>query len=345
MIEIKNGDLFKTSADALVNTVNTQGIMGKGIALQFKKAFPDMFYAYEAACKAGRVQIGKMHVYETGKLTPPRIIINFPTKNDWKKPSKRHFIEEGLIDLLQVIRQYDIKSLALPPLGCGLGGLKWPEVREVIERAFSGYPEIQVFLFEPGDTPTAAQMTNNTAKPNLTHSLASIIMVLHQYGIAGYESSWIEVQKLLYFLQEAGQKLRLQYEKGPYGPYADSIRHILNKMEEHYTVGYGDGKLTLLTQLNLLPGAVDEARDYFSSQPDKTTALERVARLIESFESPYGLELLATVHWVVKHENVDSKVTEDIVEAVQSWNKRKSEVMKPAHIKIALQRLQEQDWV
>lgn len=346
MIDIRKGDILRCDAEALVNTVNTRGIMGKGIALQFKKAYPDMFKAYEKACKNNEISIGRMHIFETGLLQNPRYIINFPTKDDWQKPSKRHYIEEGLKDLLRIVVEKKIQSIALPPLGCGLGGLHWPDVREMMERAFMGLPSVQVWFFEPGTTPTPERMVNNTPKKPLTEELAAILLTLNNYAVAGYESSWIEVQKLLYFLQLAGQKLRLHYEKGIYGPYADNLRHTMNKLEGHYTVGYGDGSVKTVTPIRLLPGASEEAQKVLDScGASCSDSLQKLTALIDGFESPYGLELLATVHWVINEDKTDSQSLQAVVAAVREWNTRKAQVMQEKHIHIALRRLQEQGWV
>lgn len=346
MLDIIKGDILKCEAEALVNTVNTRGVMGKGIAMQFKRKYPDMFADYEKAFHNGELGIGRMHVYETGRLQNPRYIINFPTKDDWRKPSKRGYIEEGLKDLLRVVQEKKISSIALPPLGCGLGGLRWAEVRELVEVAFSGLPSVQIWLFEPGETPAPENIANNTPKPPLTANLAAILLALHAYAIAGYESSWVEVQKLLYFLQEAGQKLRLKYEKDLYGPYADNLRHAMNKIEGHYTLGFGDGTVKPITPIRLLPDAAEQAQAFMDccakNCPD---ALHKVASLIEGFESPYGLELLATVHWVITREGVDRTSPEAVIAAVHGWNARKATVMKPQHIIVALNRLREQNWI
>ena len=134
MIRFTTGDILAEDAEALVNTVNCVGVMGRGIALQFKKAFPENFRVYAAACRRGEVQPGRMFVFETGALTNPRYIINFPTKRHWRGNSRIEDIDAGLKDLATVIRQRDIRSIAVPPLGAGLGGLEWSEVRPRIER-------------------------------------------------------------------------------------------------------------------------------------------------------------------------------------------------------------------
>lgn len=149
MIRYATGDLLDANAEALVNAVNTVGVMGKGIALQFNEAFPENFLAYEEACRRGAVEIGRMFVTETGRLDGPRWIVNFPTKRDWRHPSKMEYVNLGLADLVRVIRERGIKSIALPALGCGLGGLDWIEVKQAIEAALSDLPEVDARIYHP----------------------------------------------------------------------------------------------------------------------------------------------------------------------------------------------------
>lgn len=346
MLDIVKGNILKCDAEALVNTVNTRGHMGKGIALQFKKAYQNMFNEYQKAVKKGLVSIGCMHVYETGLLHNPKYIINFPTKGDWRKPSKIEYIEEGLRDLVRVVGEKNIKSIAIPPLGCGLGGLDWEIVKERIEMAFLGFPSVQVWLFEPGHTPAPKDMQSNTQKPNMTKNNALILLALHNYLAIGYESTWVELQKIAYFLQEAGQDMDLHYEKGLYGPYSDKLRHIINRFEGHYTSGYGDGtSMKPQSVITLLPNIVEEARQCLTDSPDSTAAiLQRLAQLITGFETPYGLELLGTVHWVVKKDGINPNKEQDVVTAVHGWTKRKAKLMRVEHIISALHRLTEEKW-
>jgi O-acetyl-ADP-ribose deacetylase (regulator of RNase III) len=150
MIEITKGNLLEARVEALVNTVNTVGVMGKGIALQFKGAFPAMFRDYEKACKAGEVRLGEMHVFDLGGLAgAARWIINFPTKGHWRERSRLTDIEKGLEDLVTTILHLEIRSIAIPPLACGNGGLNWADVRPRIEAAFTNLPDVNVLLFEP----------------------------------------------------------------------------------------------------------------------------------------------------------------------------------------------------
>lgn len=161
-IEPGRGNLLEADVDALVNPVNTQGVMGKGLALQFKKAFPDAFQSYVRACEAGEVVPGKMHVVR--RLMAPRFILNFPTKKHWRNPSKLEYIRDGLDDLVQQVRALEIQSIAVPPLGCGHGGLDWEEVRPLIEAAFVPLPDVRVVLYAPKGAPAAARSSTG-ARP------------------------------------------------------------------------------------------------------------------------------------------------------------------------------------
>jgi O-acetyl-ADP-ribose deacetylase (regulator of RNase III) len=161
MIELTQGNLLEAPVEALVNAVNTKGVMGRGIALQFKRAYPGMFRAYERACEAGEVRLGQMHVFDLGGLTGgPRWIINFPTKGHWRDKSGLADIEAGLKDLVATIQKRSIRSIAVPPLGCGLGGLDWNEVRPRIEVALAKVPEVRVLLFSPNEAHEAVPMRN-----------------------------------------------------------------------------------------------------------------------------------------------------------------------------------------
>tara|TARA_R110000850_G_C9994993_1_gene467540 strand:+ start:13371 stop:13823 length:453 start_codon:yes stop_codon:yes gene_type:complete len=149
MINYVTGDIFDSDAEAIVNTVNTVGVMGKGIALQFKKAYPSNYKSYMVACKNNEVVVGKMFVTrDSNMFIGEKLIINFPTKQHWKNPSEYIYIEEGLDGLLQVIEQYQIKSIALPALGVGNGGLKWEKVKDLIEAKLDNL-DMEVFVYEP----------------------------------------------------------------------------------------------------------------------------------------------------------------------------------------------------
>jgi O-acetyl-ADP-ribose deacetylase (regulator of RNase III) len=343
MIFRADGDLLATDAEALVNTVNTVGVMGKGIALQFKLAFPDNYAAYEAACKHGEVQIGKMFVFH--RENNPRIIINFPTKRHWKGKSKIEDIESGLTALIEVVRKERIKSIAVPPLGCGFGGLDWGEVRPLITQAFSEVPDVSVQLFYPEGAPKAVEMKIATKRPRMTPGRAVILEVLNRYALPGYRLTLLEIQKLAYFLQEAGEGLALKFVKQKYGPYAENLHHVLQRIEGHYVRGYGDRSRDV--SLELYPDAVNEAEAFLANETGTQQRLARVSSLIEGYETPYGLELLSTVHWVVVHDAVAGgreKFSEAVVDAVHTWNDHKRRTFTSQRISTAWQRLKSEGW-
>nr|BDT31134.1 macro domain-containing protein [Myxococcus sp. MH1] len=166
MLERGEGNLLDAKVDALVNAVNTVGVMGKGLALQFKQAFPETFAPYVHACETGALSIGRVHVVR--RTSPPRFIIHFPTKAHWREPSRLEYIRDGLTSLVAVVREQGIGSLALPVLGCGLGGLDWADVKPRVERAFADLPDVRVVVFEPGGPQAPAKQSRRrgpTRKP------------------------------------------------------------------------------------------------------------------------------------------------------------------------------------
>jgi O-acetyl-ADP-ribose deacetylase (regulator of RNase III) len=341
MIEFTTGNILTANAEALVNTVNCVGIMGRGIALQFKNDFPANFKAYEAACARKEVQPGKMFVFVTHTLTNPKYIINFPTKRHWRGKSRMEDIDSGLTALVTEIRERNIRSIAIPPLGSGLGGLNWSEVRPRIEAALRGINDLHVTIFEPNSAPAA---TKSRDVPNMTPGRAALVVLMHRYlgGLMDPFVTLIEVQKLMYFMQEAGEPLRLKYVKHHYGPYADNLRHVLTKIEGHLVSGYRDGGDDPAKQLELVPGAVEDAEAFLIEDADTRRRFDRVGQLVEGFETPFGLELLATVHWVVKHESAAS--AEAAAAKVYAWNERKKRFT-PRQIGIAFEILRAKGWL
>ena len=341
MIEFTKGDLLAADVEALVNTVNCVGIMGRGVALQFKERFPANFKAYEAACRRKEVQPGRMFVYETGTLTNPKFIINFPTKRHWRGKSRMEDIDSGLLALSHEIRDRGIKSIAIPPLGSGLGGLDWPEVRPRIEAALRGFNGLRVVIYEPNGTPS-----NFKARevPDMTAGRAALVALMHRYlgGLMDPFVSLLEVHKLMYFMQEAGEPLRLKYEKAPYGPFAKNLSHVLKAIEGHLVSGYADGGDRPDKELELVPGAINEAEMFLADKQQTVSHFDRVAKLVEGFETPYGLELLSTVHWVVKHEGATT--IEEATACVHNWNNLKKR-FSPRQIGIAYDRLSSQVWM
>lgn len=345
MIEFTSGDILKDEAEAIVNTVNCVGIMGRGIALQFKNAWPENFKAYQVACQRDEVQPGRMFMFEVGQLTSPRWIVNFPTKRHWKGKSRMEDIDAGLQALASEIRKRGIRSIAIPPLGSGLGGLDWARVRPRIEAMAAGLPDVRVRVYEPTGAPPAATMRHVREVPAMTAGRAALVGLMHRYmgGLLDPSISLLEVHKLMYFLQVAGEPLRLNYVKAPYGPYAENLRHVLRAVEGHLVVGYADGGDAPDKALELVPQAVDDASAFLEAHAGTRTRFDRVSRLVEGFETPFGLELLATVHWVVMTETHGAD-REAVSRQVYAWNDRKRQFT-PRQIGIALSVLAQQGWL
>ena len=343
MLTLTRGNLLQSKAEALVNTVNTVGVMGKGLALQFKKAFPDNFHAFENACKEGVVQPGRVFVFEPNQLSGPKYIINFPTKRHWRDRARIDDLAAGLNDLVGKIESLGIRSIAVPPLGCGNGGLSWKTVYPLIEEALGTLEEVDVQLFEPGDGPSADEMLNNTTRPRMTEGRAAFLLLMQRYLATGWEYrlSLLELQKLAYFLQELGQPLRLSFRPLIYGPYADELRHVLNRIEGHFTKGFADGRNKPQTPIEPMPDAVAEAQQFACKNELLHQRLDAVTRLIENFESPFGMELLSSVHWVAVH-GLAGKMARSADEAtslVHIWNQRKARTFERTHIELAWHQL------
>lgn len=344
MIEFKTGDILAEDAEALVNTVNCVGVMGRGIALQFKKAFPDNFRAYAEACKRGDVQPGSLFVHETGELTNPRYIINFPTKRHWRGNSRLEDIDAGLAALEVLIRERGIRSVAVPPLGSGLGGLDWNQVRPRIERTLKDFNELRIIVFEPTEIFDAGRTVRSRKVPNMTAGRAALVGLIDRYlnGLLDPFITLLEVHKLMYFMQVAGQPLKLNFAKAPYGPYAENLRHVLHAVEGHFISGYADGGDAPDKVLELIPGAVQDASNVLSSSHLVRKRFDRVADLVEGFESAFGLELLSTVHWVLECDTPASR--DDLVARTYGWNERKRR-FSPRQIELAADMLVKKEWI
>lgn len=344
MIELQRGDILKAKADVLVNTVNCVGVMGRGIALQFKKAFPDVFKAYGAACKRGEVEPGRVLVYDLNRFEQPHYVINVPTKKHWRGKSRMEYVEAGLEALVAEVRRLGAKSVAVPPLGCGLGGLDWNDVRQRIEQAFVALPDVCVLLFEPKGAPSAEAMAKDEKTPNMTEGRALLLVLMRRYLAAVMDPTvtLLEIHKLMYFMQESGQALRLKFSKGPYGPYAENLRHVLTHIEGHFVTGYGDAADEPDKPIELKAEAVAAAEKFLADHPKVHERFDRVARLIEGFETPFGMELLSTVHWVARYEGA-AEAEEAAVKAY-AWNDRKR-MFKRRHIQIAWNLLSREEWL
>ena len=345
-VEKTTGDLLAADVDALVNTVNCVGVMGKGIALQFKRRFPAVFKEYAAACRRGEVEIGRMYVAQTGLLDGPQWVINFPTKKHWRSPSRLEYVQEGLEDLKRVLREHDIRSVAIPPLGAGNGGLDWNEVEPLIEHALEGM-DVHAIIYEP------AAGQRDVAPPvniRMTWGRALLIALLDRY-VAQREvaepwedqrgASHLEIQKLMYFAELLEPRLDLRFEQGRYGPYSERVRHLLQGMEGGYTIGLGDGAGRVLDLNPIAPTerGIAEARRFLESEQHAHVAalVDRVMKIVEGFEGPYGVELLASADWVCRWQNAAD--AEGATSMVREWSHRKGRLFTEHHVSRAMEHL------
>jgi len=325
MITYKTGNLLEADVDAVVNTVNTMGVMGKGIALMFKEAFPDNFKAYEAACRQKTVRLGEMFVTERRDLIGgPRWIINFPTKAHWRFPSKIEWIVSGLDDLKKVIKERDIKSIAIPPLGSGNGGLNWSAVKPVIQRSLSDLDGVRVVIYEP--TPKYQNVAKREGVEKLTPARALVAELVRRYMVLGLECTLLEVHKLAYFLERRIEKvsqsnpLQLEFKAHRFGPYAPKLMHLLDALDGSYL--HCEKRLGDAGPLDLIwfeDSKRERLATYLSTEGKAYLgALDATSSEIDGFESPLGMELLATIHWMVEREGVTPQVA-DVREGLRVW--------------------------
>jgi len=344
MIEYKTGNILTEETEALVNTVNCVGIMGRGIALQFKNIFPENFKFYADACKQNEVKPGRMLVFETGRLTYPRYIINFPTKRHWKGKSRIEDIEAGLVALIEEVRSRNIRSIAIPPLGSGLGGLDWAEVRPRIESALKELSDRKIIIFGPNQEVSDTKNNHSRNVPKMTPGRAVLVGLIDRYlrGLLDPFVTLLEVHKLMYFMQCAGEELNLVYMKGSYGPYAENLRHVLKAIEGHLLSGYADGGDAPDKQLKLVPGALEETNAFLKDKAATQERFERVSDLVDGFETPFGLELLSTVHWIVCRDQI--RAVNDVVAQTYAWNRRKKQ-FSTRQIELAIDVLLRKKWI
>lgn len=344
MIRLVQGDILRAEAEALVNSVNCVGVMGRGVALQFRKAFPENFKAYQRACEGGLLQPGTMLVHDLECLGAPRYIINFPTKRHWRGKSQISDIETGLNALVEEVHRRGIHSIAIPPLGSGLGGLSWRDVRPRIERAFAALPDVDVLLYEPAGAPTIERMVREVRAPKMTVGRAALLGLMEKYLAAVMDPfvTLLEIHKLMYFMQEAGEGLRLRFRKGKYGPYAENLRHVLSHIDGHFISGFGDAADIPDRQIHLFPEAAQMAEAFLEQHPLTRSRFDRVVDLIEGFETPFGMEVLASVHWVATHEEASGP--EEAILRLSEWNPRKRKFSE-THIRTAWDVMEQKSWL
>lgn len=335
------GNLLEAHSEALVNTVNTVGIMGKGIALQFKERFPLNFKIYSAACKKGEVITGKMLVVDEVTFTGVKTIINFPTKTEWYKKSQYSYIEDGLKDLVNVIREKNIKSIAIPPLGCGNGGLKWEKVKVLIEQ-YLGSLEIDILLFEPNELVKEILQNESVRKEiKLTPARAMLLYALFKYERLGEIASVFAANKLAYFLQKSGEPLKLDFVAYTYGPYAQAIEKVLYALNGVYLKGMEQMNARPFESLQLNYDKYDEVLSFIETNltTEQRMRLDNLFKVIDGFETTLSLEILSSTHFIISDKPKFSD--KEIFEKIQGWNERKKNIIKEEYISIAIDHLKE----
>ena len=340
MIKYIEGNLFDSQAQALVNTVNTVGVMGKGVALQFKNYFPNNFRRYVEACKDNTIHIGKLLVVEEESLHLGRkLIINFPTKTDWKKPSEYIFIEKGVSDLIRIIEANKIKSIAIPPLGAGNGGLNWTNIKEILESQLSGI-DCDIYIYQPNYEVKEAMRKERV---KLTPARSMLLSIMYELVRDGEFVSEFAAEKIAYFLQRFGAKnaFNLDFKPNYYGPYSGKVKHVLYYMNGSYISGYSSKDRKPFEELDIIPDAEADVIAYLRKDENKENLeiVEKTKHFLKGFYSSFSLELLSTIDFIMNEKKVSS--VDEIRDYLEKWsNRKKTHFSNPNFINIAVNRIE-----
>jgi O-acetyl-ADP-ribose deacetylase (regulator of RNase III) len=341
MIHYTEGNLLESTAEALVNTVNTIGVMGKGIALQFKNAFPENYKIYLKACKDNTFRIGDLLITQAQTTTSGKqLIINFPTKTDWRKPSEYSYIEKGLQSLVYEIETRKISSIALPPLGAGNGGLDWSRVKSLIEQYLGGI-SCEVWVYQPNYKVREALRKERVA---LTPARAMLLAVMYELVREGEFISEFAAEKIAYFLQRFGAKevFKLEFQPNFYGPYSGKVKHVLYYLNGSYLSGYSTKDKKPFEELSLFMDAEVDVLQYLTQQSEHTymQTIDRTKDFLKGFYSDFGLELLSTLDFIA--QEVSTNDYETIVKQLEGWSNRKRTLFSdPQFTTVAFKRLEE----
>lgn len=339
-LTFKKGDMFSEPVEALVNTVNCVGVMGKGVALEFKRRWPDNFKAYKSACESGALQPGKILTFDNYELFAhdgPRYLVNFPTKQHWRSKSKLAYVEQGLDALVDEINRFQFRSIGIPPLGCGNGGLDWEDVKPLIVAKLEPLNDIEIVIFSPKEAVDPPEFSDS-ARLSMTFPRAMLLKAMSELEVH-FDGAFdrISLQKIVYFLQAFGVQFGLQFSKQLYGPYSEALKRSFISFEKHEMIsGFSAGE----RRAHATPAGCALADEYLQKTEQPHDAIiERLSKLIQGYESPYGLELLASVHWLGDQE--DCYPVEKIIEQLQNWNDEKRNRFDDETIRIAYARLEE----
>jgi len=323
MIRYTTGNILESNAQALINTVNTVGVMGKGIALQFKKAYPNNYSAYQNACKRGDIAIGKLFVTKDRNINSgEKIIINFPTKKDWRKSSEYSFVEEGLNHLIHIIERQNIKSIAIPPLGAGNGGLEWEKVKKMIEQKLNNL-NVEIIVYEPT---REIKEYLKTERIKLTEARALLLYVLYDLVRNGEYVSEFSSEKICYFLQKFGAEkyFKLRFTPQFYGPYSGKVRYVLNYLNGSYIMGYSDMNKKPFDPLTLVADGYEDVKTYIESNPELVEIATKTTKFLNGFYSDFSLELLSSIDYIIAENNTFDKQV--ITQKLAEWSNRKRSI-------------------
>ncbi|MCG9881281.1 MAG: macro domain-containing protein [Bacteroidia bacterium] len=340
MIQYKTGNLLESEAEALVNTVNTVGVMGKGIALQFKNMFPNNFKLYANACKNKEVKVGNLLVTEEeALLSGKKIIVNFPTKTNWRLPSEYQYIESGLSELVKLIKEKNIKSIAIPPLGSGNGGLDWNKVKQILENYLSNL-NCEIYVYEPT---TAIQDALKKERVKLSPARAMLLSVLYELVRNGEFVSEFSSEKIAYFLQRFGarESFKLEFQPNFYGPYSGKVKHVLYYLNGSYIMGYSSKDKKPFEELGLILDAESDVNDFLNKPENlmHKNIVEKTKSFLAGFYSPFGLELLSTIDFIISEKG--AKTLESITMELENWSDRKKTLFtNQKFIQIAIRNLE-----
>ncbi|MDH0869818.1 type II toxin-antitoxin system antitoxin DNA ADP-ribosyl glycohydrolase DarG [Agrobacterium pusense] len=337
-VTFKQGDMFAEPADAIVNTVNCVGVMGKGVALEFKRRWPANFEEYKRLCDRKALRPGKVFVYQNSDMLDQdswKFLVNFPTKDHWRGKSQIGFIDEGLDDFLAQVEKLGIRSVVLPPLGCGNGGLEWKEVKPLLVRKLSPVDGVEFLVFEPSETGKASGSVNmemNFERAVLIKSFGDLT------DYFGGSLTRIVMQKIVYFLQAMGVDYRMAFARNEFGPYSDDLRAVFSSMEKKNVL---KGFSSETRETTVVPEAYKLADEFLQGDERRRAeeVINRASLLFEGYESPYGMELLSSVHFLADHEKISD--VSDIQKALSGWNAQKGEKFSSDIIGIAYSRLRE----
>lgn len=331
MFTFIKGDLLNDDAQALVNTVNTVGVMGKGIALQFKEKFPDNYNIYRKLCKEGKFNIGQLLITKCNLINTDKFIINFPTKTTWKKPSEYEYIEKGLIELKKKIIELEIKSIAIPPLGSHNGGLDWNRVKQMILKALNDI-ECDIRIYEPSE---AIIERIKSERIKLTPARAMLLDVLHDVVSYGEFISLFTAEKVVYFLQRFGaqKEFNIKFDRGYYGPYSGGkIAHVMYYLNGSYIKGMAGMQKKPFESIWILDDTIQYVNDFLNDPNNiiYKTICNKTKNFLRGYYANYSLELLSTIDYILNEqkkqniENLDNiQLINYINDNISDWNSRK----------------------